>query len=81
MIELDKLTKKDVGRWVLYTAPCGTLDVGRIKSWNDKYVFVTYECDGHWDNFEEYTGGSTNPKDLKFIEVQTRVDRIRNDDT
>lgn len=27
-------------------------------------VFVVYNCNGEWDNFENYTAANTNPRDL-----------------
>ncbi len=65
-ISLKKLKPKDVGRWVEYEAPHGKREKGRIKSWNDKWVFVVYNCDKNWDRFKDYTAAATNPKDLTF---------------
>jgi len=28
-------------------------------------VFVVYKCGGEWDRYNEFTGASTNIKDLK----------------
>ena len=55
MININTLTKNDIGRWVTYTAPHGEQERGRIKSWNDTFIFVVYNCAGEWDNYQNYT--------------------------
>jgi len=81
MIEINSLTDRDIGRTVLYhanhvnildalregTKNVNGVDVGVIKSWNDKYVFVVFHCDNNWKEFMNYTGVATNPNDLVFI--------------
>ena len=52
--------------WAVGT-PHGTTEVGRIKSCNDKYIFVVYKCGDLWENYQDYTGCATNPEDLKPI--------------
>ena len=66
MIDIAKLTKKDIGRWVLYKGSAGEQEGGRLKSWNDKYIFVVYKCDGQWNRFQDFTGWATDPEDLEF---------------
>lgn len=66
-IEIPKLTEADKGRWVLYVGFAGERDKGRIKSWNHKFIFVVYKCNGDWDNFDNYTGQATNPTQLVFL--------------
>lgn len=62
-----ELTEKHIGQWVKYTRPYSLLEeFGRIKSWNDKYVFVVYKCANNWNDYQNYTGVATNPKDLDF---------------
>lgn len=41
---------------------------GIVKGFGDdeNIVFVVYNCDGQWDNFEMYTGAATNISDLKL---------------
>ena len=68
MIDIEKLTDKDVGRWVVYVDMVREPEIGRIKSWNDKYVFVVYKCNGDWKNFQKYAGVATDPRDLFFVE-------------
>ena len=66
MINIAELTKKDIGRWVLYEGHAGEEEKGRIKSWNDKYIFVVYKCNHEWDRFQDFTGAATNPIQLRF---------------
>ena len=69
MIDIRKLTEEDIGRWVSYTGNFdGTIEKGKIKSWNNKYIFVVYKCADEWGRFKEYTGVATRPEDLEFIE-------------
>ncbi|MCJ7777781.1 MAG: hypothetical protein MUP16_05655 [Sedimentisphaerales bacterium] len=66
-IAIPKLNESDKGRWVLYVGLAGEREKGRIKSWNDKYIFVVYKCDGDWDNYKNYGGTATEPKQLCFL--------------
>ncbi len=67
IIKIEELTDKDRGRWVRYTASHGASEDGKIKSWNDRFVFVVYKCAGNWSLYENYTGQATKPEDLEFI--------------
>lgn len=67
MIDIKQLTNEDIGRWVVYTPTAGDPEKGRIKSWNDKFVFVVYKCDFQWDRFQDFTGCATDPEDLEFV--------------
>lgn len=69
MIDLAQLRKEDIGRWVEYTDGMGKKERGRIKSWNDKYIFVVYKCGGEWQRYYDYTGQATQPQDLNFIKL------------
>jgi len=66
-ISITELKDSDIGKWVCYTGGAGETEDGKIKSWNDDYIFVVYKCAGNWDRFQDYTGVATNPKDIKFI--------------
>ena len=72
-MKIPGLKRQDVGRWVLYNDGHGKLEKGRIKSWNDKFIFVVYKCDNQWDRFTEYTGCATDPNDLVF----TTMDEVK----
>lgn len=63
-MNIKKLTDKDVGKWVAYIPSYGTKKKGRIKSWNDEYIFVVYHCNDDWENYNNYTGCATKPEDL-----------------
>ena len=67
MLKIAELTSDDVGRWVEYTAPHGVKERGRIKSFNDSFVFVVYHCAQQWYEYMNYTGCATKPEDLTFI--------------
>jgi len=68
VIDVKSLTEEDVGRWVVYEGGFCLPQKGRIKSWNDKYIFVVYKCNGEWDRYQDYTGVATDPKDLEFLD-------------
>ena len=65
-IDINNLTKQDTGRYVVYTSEHGTAEIGRIKSWNNNFIFVVYKCDNNWNLYEEYTAAATKPDDLTF---------------
>jgi len=66
MIDIAQLQKEDIGKWVLYEDGCVKQEKGRIKSWNDKYIFVVYKCAGEWHRFQDFTSAATSPEDLRF---------------
>jgi len=59
MIEIEKLTKEDIRRNVVYTDGIGNRESGYITSFNDKYIFVDYgnSCG---------RGIATSSRDLEF---------------
>ena len=65
-MDIQNLKKADIGKRVKYTPLAGEPEVGRIKSWNDSWVFVVYNCAGNWADYQDYTAAATNPKDLIF---------------
>ena len=66
MINIKELANKDIGMWVVYKS-FNEKELGRIKSWNDKYIFVVYKCLMDWNDFKDYTGEATFPEDLEKI--------------
>lgn len=66
-VEIAKLTKKDIGAYVIYTNSFGDEELGRIKGWTDKSVWVVYDCEGQWGKFRKYTAKATPPKKLYFL--------------
>jgi len=68
MIDISKLKKKDIGRFVEYRSPGYENEKGRIKSWNERFIFVVYKCDNQWNRFQDFTAQATTPENLYFIE-------------
>ncbi len=66
MIDITKLKEDDIGKWVEYSPLKNHIEIGRIKSWNDKWVFVVYGCCGQWFRYQEYSATATAPKNLTF---------------
>lgn len=67
MISVSNLRSEDRGRWVEYTGGAGEKERGRLKSWNQHFIFVVYKCDGQWNRYSDFTGQATDPSDLRFI--------------
>jgi hypothetical protein len=66
MIHINELGAGHVGRWVEYRSCAGEIEIGKIKSWTYKAVFVVYHCNGEWHRFSEFTAEATDPRDLTF---------------
>ena len=62
-----QLSEAQIGRWVLYTDGAGHVQPGRIKSSNERWVFVVYHVDVCWNRFMDFTGCATEAKDLEYI--------------
>jgi hypothetical protein len=73
MIDITRLKKEDVGRWVLYEPAHRTSEKGKIKSWNEHWIFVVYHCAGDWKNFQDYTGAATSPTELRFTSAEEKI--------
>lgn len=67
MINIKELTIEDGGRWVEYINGTGEKERGRIKSWNDSFIFVVYKCNEEWLRYRDFTGVATSPQDLTFV--------------
>jgi hypothetical protein len=65
MIAINSLSAKDVGRWVTYQPTAHHRERGRIKGWNDVVIYVVYQCDDKWNDYQQYTAQATSPKDLE----------------
>jgi hypothetical protein len=65
-IEINQLGPESIGKWVEYRGGAGMVARGRIKSWNDRVVFVVYRCAGEWSQFKDFTAAATDPADLTF---------------
>jgi len=68
MIHISELITADKGRWVRLKNFSGKNGTGRIKSWNDSFIFVVFQCDNDWENYADYTGEAVNCSNLEFIE-------------
>lgn len=66
MVIIKNLTEKDIGRYVTYRPDFGQYSLGRIKSWNDQFIFVVFKCGFHFEKFNLYTGQATSPENLFF---------------
>lgn len=58
MINIQRLTEADKGRSVIYCPSSGICELGTIRSWNEKFIFVLYTSGN--------TAASTDPEDLSF---------------
>lgn len=55
-----------IGKKVTYYCEPYKKEHGIIKSTsNEDYVFVVYNCNEEWDNYQNYTAAKTSIKDLK----------------
>jgi len=57
MINISTLAEEDVGRNVIYHREFCEKEVGKLSSWNHKFVFV---------RFKGPTGESCEPEDVSF---------------
>lgn len=48
------------GDWVLYDEK----EKGRVKSWNDEWIFVVFNCADQWDDYENYTAAACDRNKL-----------------
>ena len=79
MIDVSKLTKRDVGREVrcTYEDEDGNEDkgIGKIVSWDRNYICVKYSILPSCVSTESNEiGWFTSPDKLVFIEIVTRAD-------
>lgn len=67
-MKIKNLSSADIGREVWYTPGYKEPEVGVLKSWNDKYIFVVYtgNNDDKRKNWQNYTAAATNPEELTF---------------
>jgi hypothetical protein len=50
MIDIKEFGPEHVGKWVEYRGDPGKIETGKIKSWNDRVVFVVYRFTGTDEN-------------------------------
>ncbi len=65
-MSIKVITDGDIGKWVEYKSHNETLR-GRIKSFNDKFIFVVFQCDGNWGSYQNYTGCACRFEDIDFL--------------
>lgn len=53
------------GDFVHYNPFFGEKQNGRIKSINNRYAYVVYQCDGDWGNYQNHTSVLTPLVQLK----------------
>lgn len=63
---ITDLQPPDKGRYAIYSDGRGKIERGRIKGWSDTVIWVVYNCNDDWENYEDYTGQATAPEDLAF---------------
>lgn len=86
MVNVKELTKGSKVHYIpQHYVENGKYENGIVKSITPNgEVFVVYNCNGEWHNFENYIAANTNPEDLfpdwKYgIETQQEDDEIEND--
>jgi len=67
MIDIKSLKEADKGSWVVVDNTNIGEATGRIKSWNDTYIFVVFHCNGDWENYADYTAEAVNPSRIKIM--------------
>lgn len=65
-IDISLLSEKDAGRWVQWLDSTNEAMNGRIKDWDDEYVYVVFDADD-WENYIDFESSPTDPRYLKFI--------------
>jgi hypothetical protein len=65
-MKLSDVSMLNIGQWVTYKGGAGDTALGRIKSFNDKFIFVVFKCANDWKRFEGYTAAGCKPEDLTF---------------
>ena len=68
MIHIKKLKFFHAGRYVVFDDGIREKQIGRIKRWNDTWIFVVYKCGEDWEDFKDYTACATKPEDLDFCQ-------------
>ena len=63
MINIKKLTEKDIGRKVICSTCKGIENFGRIKTWDDRLIYVIYD---DWGCSEGFISEPVYPQYLTF---------------
>jgi hypothetical protein len=70
-IRIDDLGPDQIGAWVNYIRATSEPRKGRIKYWNQRFVFVVFDCANQWDRFTDFVAAPTNPEDLDLVVMST----------
>ena len=54
----------------------GKIIPGKIKSWNDEYIFVVFNCDNNWGNWMNYTAEACYPQDLVLYAAELQPSNL-----
>ncbi len=66
MIDIKNLTEKDIGRRVKCTMYKGIENFGRIKTWDDNFIYINYDNnDPFW--FERNISEPVYPEYITFV--------------
>ena len=79
-VRLDQLSDRDIGRWIVWTDPnLGTVQKGRLKSWNELFCFVVFKCNDDWIRFENYSAEACAPRECRFLapKHETKISDLR----
>lgn len=68
MIDPTKLSTADTGRWVWYRPIFGEWEKGRLKTWNEGYIFVVYGDKALHNRWLTEASQPTQAECLDFIE-------------
>ncbi len=77
IVRLNKICQADISRYVKYYSKYGYgSEVGRIKGFNKAWIYVVYQCDDNWENYQDYTGIATSASYLSFISNDEALRRL-----
>jgi hypothetical protein len=66
-IRIEDLRPDQIGAWVNYVRENREPQRGRVKYWNQRFVFVVFDCANQWDRFTDFVAAPMNPEDLEFV--------------
>lgn len=71
-MHIEDITKEDIGKWAIFTynhelnTKTKYIKRGKIKSFNDKFIFVVFYCDDNWHKYYDYTAEACYPENLEM---------------
>ena len=69
-MNISDLIPGDVGKLVTYGSYRHVAELGRIKSWNEHYVFVVFERPGHPEIDLSWQAQPCRAVDLRLVQGQ-----------